>query len=263
MDVRPCIIGPELEINPDIVVTIDEEAGIPFPGILVSSREPVMLIGENFDVALNLEYCTNLQFNGKTGKYDLTLASLFEEGQVHVKGMYAGLFCDYFITPIDSGFMVKGDVGNHNVKLRVDTIGSICRVAGKIEEKEINFSLETLTDNTYLAKGFLGDNTIKLNMTYKEGGINVKGKNEKANVDYTIASLGDKIKMSGITVDKFTNLIFSLEDENQLHVTGKPCKVPVDYTLTVYENGVSIKGNTGLYHSDYIFVVGDDEEDSE
>ncbi len=259
MEIVPCIINVGMKIEPDVVLVIDENIGVPFVGFIISSKNPIILPTENFEVALSLNECLGLNIEGRIGITDAKITSFIDESQMHIKGGFGSNFADYFIAPTETGVNIKGLGGGKHIDLKIDSIGNISRLKGTINKENIEFSIKTLTENMYRVEGILGKNTIDINIFYKEEGINIKGKNCTVYVDYSVKSLGDKIELKGITKDGFIKHIYALEEENAFHIYGKFFKVPVDYHIHLFENGLKVVGNTGFHKSDYTITIPTEE----
>jgi hypothetical protein len=256
MEIRPCIIGPELMINPHIVMNLFEDAKFPAPGISLTSDEVFLVIGESHEIALSLDLCKDLQLKGKTGEYDTFLSCSNKEGPYCIKGSFGGLVGDFYIAPIEGGFKLDGQAGRDMFSVRVNFVSDLPIVTGVINSKPINISTTELAPRIFGVRGNYRGNLIDMQINYEETGeIQIKGRNEGVPVDYNVKSYGDRIVLDGITRFDFSKVTFALSDDNEFHITGSPYKVPVDYFLTLYENGVSIAGSTGYFKSDYAFVV--------
>lgn len=264
MEIRPCIIGPELSINPDIVINFVPEEGIPVPGIIGGTWETVLLIGENQEIALRLDLVKSLILKGMTGSKETEVTASIVEGQINIKGLYAGNYGNYFVYNVEQGvYWTKGTDGKQNLDVRYNTIGSFLKVVGEVNRKKYEVNIQTISEDKKLVKGNYGDQQIMIFITYKEEGIQVKGKSGGANIDYLISSLGDRIKVSGVNHEGYINYEMIMESETEIHIVGKTGKVPADYMITLYDNGASIQGNTGFFKSDLAFVIDTGEETQE
>ncbi len=261
MDIRPSIIGPDLSINPDLVMIPFERVEFPMPGLMVSTRDLVLLMGDNQEVGLSLDLCRNLQMQGSTGKGETDLFCRFEDGQYRVKGLFGQNYCEYSIIPLQDGsYRMTGDVAGGTFNLRVFSSPSLCTMNGTIRGVPVEYKLDTLSQDSYAVKGKEGDKELDVRIFYKEEGIRIQGNHGGIFVEYTVASTGEQIEMKGITKNKFSSMNFVLEDETQLHITGKPFHLPVDYRINLYDNGVAFSGNTGVTNIEYGFVIDTGEE---
>jgi hypothetical protein len=260
MDIRATLIGPDYAINPDLVMIPFEKVQFPTPGILLSTREIVIVFGENLDVGLSLGHCRNLQLQGMAGKLESALSCRFEDGQYRVKGSFGEKFGDYSIIPLSDGsFRMSGEMGHKNFSMRVFSTPALCTMSGTFMGTPVEYKLDCVSESSFIVKGKEGEQETDVRIFYTGEGIKIKGNHGKVFVEYAIVSTGEKIEMKGITKDKFCNHSYSLESETEIHVTGKPFQVPVDYTMTLYENGVAFAGNTGFYRAEYGFVSEEEE----
>lgn len=258
MDIRPSIIGPDFSINPDLVIQLFEKVQFPAPGIMISSREPVIIFGESAEVGISLKRCTNVELQGTMGKNEANLYCRFEEGQYRVKGLFAERFSNYSIIPLKDGSLrLTGELGNKPFDLRMIASHALCSMDGSVFGVPVSYRLDQLTESSYSVKGKEGDNAIAIKIFYTDTGINIKGNHGAVFVEYTVANTESGIEMKGITKDKYSTLSFELESETEIHVAGKPYQVPVDYMINLYENGVAFNGNTGFFKSEYGFVTAE------
>jgi hypothetical protein len=257
MEIRPCIIGPKLMINPHIVLNLFEGAKFPAPGISLTSQEVFLIVGESHEIAISLDLCKDLKLKGKTGQYDAIVTSSNKEGPYCIKGSFAGLVGDFYVSSIAGGYKLDGQAGKDTFSIRVNFVKDLPIITGFINTQPINLDTTELAPRIFGVRGNYRGKPIDIHVNYEEAGeIQIKGKNEGMPVDYHVKSFGDRIIMDGITRYDFSRIEYALSDENEFHITGTPYKVPVDYFLTLYENGVAIAGSTGYYKSDYAFVVG-------
>jgi len=263
MDIKPCIIGPDLSINSDIIICMVDEIGIPIPGIIGGSWETVILFGESREIALGIDYCRSLMLKGKTGSSVADIKATSKGERLNLKGSYAGLYGSYYIYPIEGGYWIKGTNGKSNMDIRITTSGTFSKVMGLVNNVKNELSIKMMGDNLIMLKGNEGKNLIEVNISYVDEGIKVKGKNGPHFLDYMITSGEDRITVKGITKDGFIEYHMILESETEIKVIGKPGKVPVDYLITLYENGAAVKGNTGYYKGDYALVLGEGETSEE
>ncbi|MFP4498759.1 MAG: hypothetical protein ACLFQV_11155, partial [Vulcanimicrobiota bacterium] len=238
MNVSPSIVGPEIAINPSLVLTFFDDAQFPFPGVIVATYEPVLVFGENDDVALSLEYCTNFAIEGKTGKYDTRIRSEYEAGQVHIMGNYGEQLCDYFINPEETGFYIKGIAGSHNVELKTDFLENLVRCTGTIDKQEVNTNLKSISETAFTLRANVGSRETKIEIFFRDNEIKLSGVVDNNNVDYTITSNEDCIKTEGIMKSGFSKLEYRLEESEDeefvIQAFGKSKKVPVDYSIALY-----------------------------
>lgn len=256
MDIRPIIVGPDLSINPDLVLQPFAEVNYPTPAIQVSTRDIIIIFGENSEVGVGLEYCRNVELQGHTGKKEVDMFCKFENGQYHIKGLFDGNYSEYFINELkDGSYRLSGNAANIPFDFRIISNPNICSLGGKINGERVDYELDEIDVGTLRVKGKEGEKNIEVNILYTDEGIKIKGNHGSTFVEYSIISTGEEIKMSGITQDKFSNMNIAMTAENELAITGKPSKVPVDYNITLYENGVAFNGNTGFHHSEYGFIL--------
>jgi len=254
MDIKNNIIGPNFSIDPGVIIIPVDGVNFPSPGISAVTRELVLLVGENYDAALGIKHCTNLYIKGKTGSNPTAVSCVFKNGEYNVKGSFAENFGDYFIIPIENGYILKGQLGTHRIDLRTNLSKSFVIFTGTIDGVKADVKLSDLTPSTYGLRGDIGEKKLNLTILFEEERITIKGNNEDHCVDYSITSSGDKIEMKGITKDNYSTMIFSLLSDSELRAAGKPGKVPVDYKISLLENGAAICGNTGFYQANYTFI---------
>ncbi|MCD4783823.1 MAG: hypothetical protein K8T10_08370 [Candidatus Eremiobacteraeota bacterium] len=260
MEIKPSIVGPNLTINPDIIINLVDFLGLPIPAVMAGSRDIVMLFGEDRAVALSVDYCKTFTLKGKTGSNEAEVISSLKEAQVHVRGSYAGLYGSYYIYPIEGGYWIKGTNGKDQMDMRLTSMGTFTKIAGNVAGKKCEVTITMLGDDVVSVRGEVGEEKIEVNIIYGDEGIKVKGHQGDVFLDYGIFTGEDRITVKGITKDGFVNYSLIMESDTEIHVVGKPGILEADYRITLYENGASILGKTGFYKSDYAFVLGEESE---
>lgn len=255
MDIKPCIIGPDLTIYPDIIICMVDEPGIPIPGIIGGSWETVLLVGENREIALSMDFAHNLELKGKTGSTDADIKASSIGGELKITGSYAGLYGSYVMFPVEGGYWIKGTNGKSHMDIRITTAGTFNKVQGEVAGAKCELSISMYSENIIMVQGFEGKDKITVYITYTDEGIKVKGTHGPHNLDYMISTLEDRITIKGMTKDGFIDYQMIINSDSEVNVVGKPGRVPVDYKINVFENGASVKGNTGMYFGDYAFVI--------
>lgn len=257
MEIKPSIVGPDLVINPDIVINVVDSPGLPIPAVLAGSRDIVMLFGEDRAIALSVDYCKSVTLKGKTGSNEAEVTSSLKEAQIHVRGSYAGSYGSYYIYPIEGGYWIKGTNGKDHIDVRFTSMGTFTKMAGNVAGKKCEVTITMMGDNVVLIRGEVEKEKIEVNIIYGDEGIKIKGHQGKVFLDYGIYSGEDRITVKGVTKDGFINYSLIPESDTEIHIIGKPGVLEADYRITLYENGASIQGNTGFYKSDYAFVLGE------
>ncbi|MCE1245067.1 MAG: hypothetical protein LWY06_00315 [Firmicutes bacterium] len=263
MEIRPCIIGPDLSISSDIVYSIIDGPGLPMLGIKGGSWETTLLLGEYREIALGMDLIMPMTLQGTTGKNEADLSLNLTEEQRNMKGSFCGLFGSYFIYPIESGFWVKGTNGKYLLDMRINATGNYTKVFGTIGNDKIEITINMITETTILVRGFHGSQKIEINVIYGNEGIKIKGTHGPHFLDYTVTAGEDRVTTKGITQDGFVNYDMVLEDESSVRIKGKPGKLEADYMLNIYGNGIAVKGDVGLFKADYAFVLGQLDGESE
>lgn len=261
MMIRPCIIGPELAINMDVVINFFHSAGIPIPGIIASSWETVMLIGPCQEICLSLNGAGNLLLRGHMGNNEADFTSIHESGQYNVMGTYGTLLGKYVVYPKETGYWLKGNDGRRELDLQVAALGKYSRVTGRVDRRDFEILLNMFTEDTILIKGEYDKTNTDLKVTLSEKEVAVSGKIWKDYVDYKIFVEDTRITTRGMSQFGYIDYTMQIIGNNDIQVTGRPGSVPVDYNISLYENGASVFGNTGFFHADWGFVIQEDESE--
>jgi len=257
MEIKPSIVGPDLSINPDIVINLVDTPGLPIPAVMAGSRDIVILFGEDRAIALLLDYCKTFTLKGNTGKNEAEVLSSLEEEQMHVRGSYAGLYGSYYVYPIEGGYWVKGTNGKDQMDIRLTSMGTFTKVAGSVAGKKCEVTITMLAENIVMVRGNVGKEKIDVKIMYGDEGIKIKGNQGEVFLDYGIIPGEDRITVKGVTKDGFIKYSLILESDTEIHIVGKPAVLEADYKIILYENGASVQGKTGFYTSDYAFVIGE------